>query len=519
MISKSAVRRFLRRRLRDSRKAKRFSERAVDAKIGKLDPAVGFVTDPYLHQKVCFLLGVLRLCYAFFLDMGLGKTKVALDLIAHMNAIERDLYARRAIVLVPYGSNVPEWEHQASIHAPHLKCVGLDKGGEHRADMLEDTSIDVVVSTYAGLLHYTSDKSTKKWKPDPTRCENVAEWFGVWVLDESSYVKSHTSLIFNTLKRVFAMTNPARFLLTGTPFGKDPSDLWSQFYLLDGGETLGQTLGMFRAAFCVSKRNYWGGWEHRFRKEMTGTLNRMIANRSIRYAEAECLDLPELVGGITSGNPMVRPVEMTSTAEAYYNKVTLELRESKGNFQLVESAFMRMRQITAGWLGAKDDTTGEKLAVALPDHPKLDALIELLTEIPQDEKVVVFNVYHVSGDLVCKALTSAKVPHVRLYGKTSKKGRRAALDRFRTGNARVLVASEAGAFGLNLQAATRVVFFESPVSPIIRRQMEKRCHRGGQDRRVFIYDLVVKDSVDDRIVASLESGRDLFEMILEGARV
>jgi SNF2 family DNA or RNA helicase len=148
-------------------------------------------------------------------------------------------------------------------------------------------------------------------------------------------------------------------------------------------------------------------------------------------------------------------------------------------------------------------------------NPKLEALIELLRELDPTRKVLVFNEYIKTGEIICARLKKEKVPHLRLYGATKKK--QDVIDRFRGGKHRVLVInSQSGAFGLNLQVASVVVFYESPVDPVVRRQAEKRSHRSGQTRKVLIYDLIVKGSVDEKIVECIKRGENLFKSVVEG---
>jgi SNF2 family DNA or RNA helicase len=80
---------------------------------------------------------------------------------------------------------------------------------------------------------------------------------------------------------------------------------------------------------------------------------------------------------------------------------------------------------------------------------------------------------------------------------------------------RVLVVnSKKGAYGLNLQAGNYVMYFESPVSGIDRDQSEKRCHRTGQSRTCFIYDLIMVGSMDERILRYMQEGKDLFKSLV-----
>ena len=134
-----------------------------------------------------------------------------------------------------------------------------------------------------------------------------------------------------------------KYDLTGTPFGRNPMDLWTQFYAIDRGATLGKTLGIFRECFFTTKINYWGGYEYTFDSKMEKKLYQVLKNRSLYYKDTECQDLPEQV---FTDVVVSFPVD----THQYYKKVVEELIASKGNYQLMQNAFMRMRQIASGYM-------------------------------------------------------------------------------------------------------------------------------------------------------------------------
>lgn len=486
------------------------SERRLDRLIAKA--GAEFHTEPKRYQKACFLLGLKYNAYLFWLDPGLGKTKVTLDLLAHA---KRTGNAERALVLVPNTSNILSWQNEVKRHAPSLSFAGMD--GD-RADRLEvvDSDADVVVCTYAGFLALVCGRvkgrnGKGKMEVDPSLLKRlVADRFGAAVLDESTAVQNPRSLTFRACDRWMKHCR-LRFALTGTPFGTDPASLWSQFYLIDRGETLGETLGVFRSACFVERPNPWTGWpEYTFDPRRKAWLNRAIRNRSIRYHESECSELP---GKVFVDRPVVFPSEI----KAYYDKVVNELREANGNFRLLDNAFTRMRQLASGFLTVKDPE-GERVVVKFKNNPKLEALLEFLDEVPPERKIVVFNEYQVSGDMIAQALKTKKVKHVRLYSGTRDK--KHVQRRFiEDPSVRVMLSSTAGAFGNNWQVANYVAWYELPTSPILFKQELKRCHRIGQTRTTFFYKFMVRGSIDEKINRSLLANEDLFRQVVENGDV
>ena len=122
MISKYATEEFLQRKLSDARKVKLFTREALWRKYKKFDHAIKPIVRSYTHQLACLLLGLKYPQYLFLLDMGLGKSKLSLDIIRNRRRAKQ---VKRTLVLVPYSSNVDSWLEQCETHSPELKAEGL----------------------------------------------------------------------------------------------------------------------------------------------------------------------------------------------------------------------------------------------------------------------------------------------------------------------------------------------------------------------------------------------------------
>jgi SNF2 family DNA or RNA helicase len=513
---------LLARKRKDSDKAKAFDESALDAKLAQLDPVPDFVTAPRKHQKVGFLLGATYPAYLMFFDMGLGKSWLMLNLFKWRK--QRGEAPKALLVLVPLESLVIGWQEQVETHTPSLTYAGV-AGSSGQREAALSFNAGVVVMTYATFLRLVTvevpvvddgeHQRTKggrpkvKWVVDHTKVVDVMGAFSGLVVDECTAIKNHQSQTYKAVKSAGECVL-FRYGLAGRPLGRDPEALWSQFKAIDHGESLGETLGLFRSAFFKPKRNYWsGGFDWVLDKSKEHLLRRCTRHRSITYAENECADLPPLVR-------VVRKVKWARENREYHERLIDEMRESKGAFRLVENVFLRMRQLSSGYLGVVDPE-GERVQIKFKDNPKMDELVAVLNEVPLDRKAIVFNDYTITGDLICERLKTEKIKHVRLFGGTRDKA--GVLDKFkRDPKARVLVLqSAAGSFGLNLQVANYCIFYESPVDPIIRAQAEKRAHRTGQTETVFIIDLVVRQSVDERVLKFIKEGNNLFEAVLRQA--
>lgn len=521
MISQVAVRRFLSRKRSDSAKAKRFTSGALDRKLAKLDPPPVFHRAPWDHQKISFLLGAKYPGYNFWLDPGLGKSKIILDLIA-WRIVRGEI--DRALVLVPYGANVDEWVDIAKEDQPDLRVLAVSGTTAEREAALEDEEADVLVMTYMYWLRLVTymTPTGKKWHVDKEACWWWGQNYQLIGLDETTkYLRNHSSTISKALKYA---TGEAKYVygLTGTPFNKDPTDLWYQCWLIDRGESIGGTLGIFRGAFFTqTKKEMWIKRKKRvwrnyvFNRGQRKVLNRLIRHRAIRFRDNECHDMPPMIGGLQGkGGFKIRYSTMDEAAWGWYERVVKEMRAAGGNYQEVQNVFIRMRQITSGYVGLTDERS-EKIEIVLPTTPKLDSLLELLEEIPEDRKVMVVCHLRATAKFLQERLKKAGYKTEKLIGGLTRKKRRALLDRFRKGASRVLVVNEAGSMGINLQIARYCIFYESPVSTIERKQFEKRIHRGDSKFRVFIWDLCVRASIDVKNLKALRSGQSLFTVIVE----
>jgi hypothetical protein len=326
------------------------------------------------------------------------------------------------------------------------------------------------------------------------------------VVHNSIHAKNKAKLPYRVCRKM-AQSCSVFFALTATPFGRDPTDLWGQMYFIDFGHSLGDTLGLFRKAFFKERVNFWGRFEYSPDKAKEPLMHRALAHSSIRF-EADEADLPGLV-------PVMKKLTLPHEAEAYYQKAQEALRTA-GNFREMKNSFMRMRQISSGFIGFKDDDTGQKASYVFEENPKLEALLSVLESISGEHKAIVFHDFIYSGQRISDELTKMNIEHVRLYGGT--KDVRAARDRFnKDSKCRVLLLQNSFGEGLNLQVARYLLFYESPVSCIMRKQCERRAHRQhSKFKTVFMYDFLVKDTMDVRIREFHTEGRDLFQAIING---
>ena len=216
---------------------------------------------------------------------------------------------------------------------------------------------------------------------------------------------------------------------------------------------------------------------------------------------------------------------MPTEYKEYYNDTIDTVIAAQGDLVKTKSAFIRMREITSGYVGFYHKAEVEmevenktKEFVIFKENPKLDMLEELLDQIPEDRKVIIFHVYIKTGELITKRLTALRFKYVWLYGKT--KNKIETLNEFKNGKTNILVCNvDSGGTGLDLPMANYMIIFESPVSPMVHHQMLGRIQRPGQQHPMFIYNLLMKDTVDSKIKDFIKQGKDFYETLIEGKEV
>ena len=512
MLSFEAIEEYWSRDLRDSANAKAVHEDDLDAMLE--NGGYEFIKPLRYAQKVCFLLGMKYPKYQFNAGCGAGKTYLSISLF-------RNRDAERMLVLVPNVINLPEWVSQVAEYLPGKTCTAITQSGrEARLKAMEEG--DVVVITYQGLANVCSElamvkkgrKMKKGWKYSSKTAKKVSSMFDMLIIDESTSIKNPTSLYFKAV-RYIANHVPYVYGLTGTPFEKSPIDLWSQMLVIDGGYSLGESLGLFRSVFFNETENEYGYREYNFDGRKRSTLARRLRHASVRFTEAECQDLPPAVGGLSGGQPLLIQSSMPKEHQRYYDAAEQEFQSiQNGSITAVASAYARMRMVSSGWLGALTDD-GEKVELTFKKNPKLDALMAKIEELG-GEKVIIVHFYNHSGKLITDRLKKSKKSHVWIYGKTPGARKAEYLSAFKDPSGpQVLVASPAIAMGVNLQSASRYMFFfESPDSSIVRHQLESRILReGGLEGARFYYDCVTRGSRDLEILESVIAGEDLMNKI------
>lgn len=511
LLSREAVRAFMSRDLDDFRWMKQLTREQIERELASLRVRPRFKGDPpWLHQLVCFLIGLSQPRFQFLLDMGAGKTRIISMLIEHF---KREGKLDRALITVPRIINIESWMEDVPLRTDlEPWAVNVSDIEEKRERLLRprgDVTIIDMQSLQWALCKKEKHRGKHRLVRDDKVVRQVLRLYNLLGIDEThKQVANHNNLWFSLLDQLSKGMDYA-YGATGTLFGKRVEDAWSQFYVIDRGETLGENLGPFRAAFFDAKMSPWKGQVFTFNKTRWEEFHRTLQHRSIRYEEDELLELPARV-------PRRKNFSMSEEQREHYNRALEGLIQAGGNLRELDAQYTRMRQIVSGYLVWKDDY-GEHV-LHFKQNPKLDGLEALIDEMG-DSKIIVVYWYTETGRMIVDRVKEMGIGVEWLWGGT--KDRAALRERFMnvSSNSRVLVMqAEAGGTGNDgLQKVARyMVFYETPTDPTTRRQTEKRIHRPGQTKRSFIYDLVMMRSLDAGILSDIKEGVDTHNDVVNG---
>lgn len=416
-------------------------------------------------------------------EVGLGKTIEAGLIVKEL--LCRQL-ARRVLILVP-ASLASQWQGEL-LHKFDEQFVVASADGGWDADLL--------IASLDGAKHerHASELLARSWD--------------LVVVDEAHRLRNAETLGHRFVRELSARQ---LLLLTATPIQNGLEDLYSLIDLIDEG-ALG-TRAAFRAAFMADPAG-------RTLKN-ADRLGEIIRARMIRHRRSEVgLSFPRRQVESIRVRPHAREARLHEQVEAHVKRAWPAIGGGRGQRALALVRLARMAASSPRALAASLEGTGRQLLAE--DLGDLDAMIReargmegtkaqvLLSALAGlNEKAIVFMAFRETLSLLEERLAAAGIPAVAFHGGLSAAEKRAALSAFR-GDARVLLATDAGSEGLNLQFCRVLVNYDLPWNPMRLEQRIGRVHRLGQPRDVLVVNLVLEDTIEARVLAVLEEKIALF---------
>jgi superfamily II DNA or RNA helicase len=458
-------------------------------------------------QAAVFALAVLEKSFGVFLGMGLGKSKIALDVASYCKQAG---VMNRGMILVPNDPCMLNWEVEVATHS-NLVATYAYGTIEQRWESLLSMEGDLQVLPYSGLQYVFShhDKKKKKRVPDMELIEEYSKHLDLMIIDEAHNYRNPDSLRYRIAEALFKRAK-VRLALTGTPTGRDPFGLWSIFKLIDGGQTLTTSFPFFKYVFGKEVYTPFNRekreWVYDEKKK--SLLSKAISKKCIYVRTEDALELPPLL------QQDIR-VGLTPTQKRAYDQVKQEFRTIQigANEVAVKQVVTKLRQICSGFISWRDEETNEEKLVVFPGVPKLEWLVDTI----QDCDVPIFIVHEFveSGRMIQEALAKAKIPAAFLRGETVDKPEE--FRKFQDGKVRVLVASvNVGGESLNLHTVGVHIYYEPVYSPISRDQCDRRAMRPNRVGPLIMYHLFA-GQVEYDVRNSVAAGGELAKAILKGA--
>ena len=464
-----------------------------------------FKTKPYAHQITALEKSWNKETYAYFMEMGTGKTKVLIDNLA----ILYDKGAvNGALIVAPKGVVGTWYKQEIPTHLPnHIKNVSIlwqaniTKTQQEKLNCLFETGEDLHI-----LIMNVEALSTEKGKLFAAkflRCHKT-----LMVIDESTVIKNPKA---KRTKNILSLAELCKFrrIMTGSPVTKNPLDLYAQCNFLDPFLLNFHSYFAFRNRYAEMKTLHMHGRQIQIVNgfKNLSELSEKLKGFSYRVLKEDCLDLPEKI--FTK-----RHITLTSEQSKVYKQMKEQalavLKGKQVTSVSVLTQLMRLHQITCGHFVADDGSTQELKS------NRLNELMEVIEEI--EGKAIIWAHYQHDIKAIVKEIEKVHGPGsvVDYYGLTLQENRQKNIKQFQENDkCRFIVGTpQTGGYGITLTQANTVIYYSNGYDLEKRLQSEDRAHRIGQKKSVTYVDILAEDTVDEKIVKALRKKIDIASQVM-----
>lgn len=449
--------------------------------------------------------------YAFFFDVGTGKSCTLLNTLRHLYAHENGLV--NTLILAPIAV-LQNWKREISIHTKAINNVEILQGSSKErikrvATARMTGAKKIFVTNYEIMINKDFLKELIAWGPK------------VLVCDESQKLKTYNSA---RTKAVTTLADkcPYKYLLSGSPITNSPMDIFSQYRILDGGKSFGDNFFVFRQTWfydanaSMPSQKHFPDWKPR--PGLYKNFNDIIYRQASKAVKSECLDLPPFIR--TTRQVSLSPEQ--SKMYEYMKRDWVAYLEKEGSnpethafvASIALTKALRLQQIVSGF--CVDD---EGKTYVFDKNPRLDLLQEMLQEMHTQHKIIVWACFKENYRAISKILEGLKIPYRMLIGGMSDKDRNASINEFESDpTIRVMVANQsAGGVGINLVSSDVSIYFSKNYSLEQDIQSEARNYRGGSSihKKVTRIDLVASETIDEVINEALAHKQNVADAIMQ----
>jgi SNF2 family DNA or RNA helicase len=464
-----------------------------------------FRLKPYKHQLTALEKSWNKQNYAYFMEMGTGKTKVLID---NMSMLYDKGKIDGALIIAPKGVVKTWYEQELPAHLPeHIENVtilwqsNITKSQQEKLDSLFEieTALHILVMNVEA---FSTDKGVK------FAAKFLNSHRTLMAVDESTTVKTPTA---KRTKNIIDLGKYAKYkrILTGSPVTKNPLDLYSQCEFLDPYLLDFTSYYAFRNRYAEMKTMHIRGRSIQVVNEFKnlGELSDTLGNFSYRVLKEDCLDLPDKI--FTKRHISLTPDQFKVYQQMKKQAIAV-LNGKVTSTMTVLTQLMRLHQITCGHFTADDGTTQ-----LLPNN-RISELMNILEET--EGKAIIWANYQRDVNQIIQAIVKeyGEESVVDYYGLTPQDERQENIKKFQNGDeCRFLVGTpQTGGYGITLTKANTVIYFSNGYDLEKRLQSEDRAHRIGQKKAVTYIDIICEDTVDEKIVKALREKINIASEVL-----
>jgi SNF2 family DNA or RNA helicase len=464
-----------------------------------------FKTKPYKHQLTALEKSWNRATYAYFMEMGTGKTKVLIDNVAMLYDKGK---VNGALIIAPKGVVGTWYNQELPTHLPdHIEKVttlwqsNITKEQSRKLGNLFKTGEELHI-----LIMNVEALSTTKGTDFARKF--LSSHNTLMAIDESTTIKNPSAKRTKNIIKLSEMSKYRR-IMTGSPVTKNPLDLFSQCYFLDPFHLNHESYYSFRMRYAIMKTANIAGRKIQlvsgFRN--LGELSEKLKPFSYRVLKEDCLDLPDKIY-------MKRQINLTSEQLKVYDQMKKEalaiLNGKKVTTVNALTQLMRLHQITCGHFTSDDGITQPI------KNNRINELMDVLEEI--EGKAIIWAHYQYDINTIIKEVEKVHGPGsiVDYYGLTPQDERQPNIKKFQDDpKCRFIVGTPStGGYGITLTAANTVIYYSNGYDLEKRLQSEDRAHRIGQKKSVTYVDILADKTVDEKIVKSLRKKINIASEVL-----
>jgi len=473
-----------------------------------------FKTKPFKHQSRALRDSWDAKYYALFMEMGTGKSKVAIDT---MGALYTEGKLNAALIISPKGVYDNWVQGEIPTHLSDKIETNIVRWQPSSAQWFQKQMRTLVYEKFDGLKIFvmnTEALSTPRGAQAAfTFLEANDE--NIVIVDESTSIKNRSA---NRTKNIMQLKSLSKYrrILTGSPVTRSPMDLYSQCMFLSVLALNFKSFFAFQNRYALVQKRTMGP---RSFNEIVGyrrldELNKKLESFSNRVLKEDCLDLPDKM--YTKRLVPLSEEQNKSYKEMKRLALTKLHNGELATTQSVLTQIMRLQQICCGHI---QDDEGNLVSFA---NGRLKELLDICEEV--QGKVIIWATFTYDIQQIAKALRDRFGPEAvaTYYGETPQEERQEIVRRYQDleDPLRFFVGQpRTGGYGITLTAANTVVYYSNSYDLEIRLQSEDRAHRIGQTNKVTYVDIISPDTVDEKIVKALKEKINLAQQVLgEDAR-